>query len=435
LTVNSATALAANFVRRTALAEDEYRVNFKQIDCDVLDALASDEACAVTPSISRIYIRLIRSPLMYWEREGVLHFVGEEREGKALTAWEQMREMIGVSNSTLSKALAWMHEAGVIGYDARKNGVGIRIFFNRAASSIRRRAGQKNLRLVPAPSDSAPAPENRAAFKERKVEEDLESVVPPAQAREKRQPDRGIPPRPVALVSEPSHSPNLHPLSAPPAKQDRLNVDALILRIVAELRPEISAAVRRESDGTREWLLNHGLPKATRVAQRETYDLLRSYGVIVKKAVHSGDVGRNVAEDNVGREMDRLASALARARAEFRRVIAAAAESDKSALPEACRAADRELCGLHDRIIAGERPTPNEVEGKLEAVEDEVAKALWAATDPADRENMLKNARAELRGYEARMERDVFEETVRKRVTAKLRERFALPRISLFYIQ
>src|SRR3989442_12283874 len=103
--MNAATTLVTRFVRRTSLGEDEYRVNFKQIDCDVLDALASSEASAVTPSMSRIYIRLIRSPLTYWEREGVLHFVGEEREGKWLTAWELMREFTGVSNTTLSKAL------------------------------------------------------------------------------------------------------------------------------------------------------------------------------------------------------------------------------------------------------------------------------------------------------------------------------------------
>src|SRR5262249_36082070 len=154
------------FVRRTTLSENEYRVNFKQIDNDVIKALVSAEAREVTPQISTIYFSLLMAPQHCWERDGVIHFIGEDREDRRLTAWEQMRELAGVANSTLSKALEWMHKTGVIGYDARANGAGIRIFFNRALKSIRSKPPQKILPFVPTPSAKAPAPSGGAGFKE-----------------------------------------------------------------------------------------------------------------------------------------------------------------------------------------------------------------------------------------------------------------------------
>src|SRR5262245_12091541 len=50
------------FVRRTMLAENEYRVNFKQIDNDVIKALVSPEAREVTQRMSTIYLSLLLAP-------------------------------------------------------------------------------------------------------------------------------------------------------------------------------------------------------------------------------------------------------------------------------------------------------------------------------------------------------------------------------------
>jgi DNA-binding transcriptional regulator YhcF (GntR family) len=72
----------------------------------------------------------------------VLRFESEVREGKQVTALVQLREQLGVASATASKALQWMHEVGVIGYFAGKNGVGIRIFINRATSSVGTRTSQ-----------------------------------------------------------------------------------------------------------------------------------------------------------------------------------------------------------------------------------------------------------------------------------------------------
>jgi hypothetical protein len=114
----------------------------------------------------RIYLCLINAPVEMWERDGVLRFMGCEREGKWQTAWEQLVELAGVASATARKALAWMSEQAIIVYYAGKNGVGIRIFINRAASSIARKsdAGTKNLRLVQASSSAPSTSPNEAAL-------------------------------------------------------------------------------------------------------------------------------------------------------------------------------------------------------------------------------------------------------------------------------
>ena len=101
---------AQRFVRRTSLEPNEYRTNFRQIDCDVIATIISDEASIVTAQMSKIYLCLINAPPCYWERDGVLRFAGEEREGKWYTAWEQLISLVGVASATARKALAWMSE-------------------------------------------------------------------------------------------------------------------------------------------------------------------------------------------------------------------------------------------------------------------------------------------------------------------------------------
>src|SRR5215213_4720135 len=184
----SATGSAAQvprFVRRTQLGSQEYRTNFRQLDCEVISALISEEATRVTSQMSKVYLCLINAPVELWERDGVLRFTGCEKEGKWQTAWEQLVELAGVATATARKALAWMSEQAIIGYYAGKNGVGIRIFINRAASSIGRKpeAGQKILRLVPASSGAPRTSPNEAALNDsfavlETLETDINSRAP-----------------------------------------------------------------------------------------------------------------------------------------------------------------------------------------------------------------------------------------------------------------
>src|SRR5215207_7285636 len=101
-----ASAIGLRFVRRTTLKQNEYRTNFRQIDCEVIANLVSEEASKITPHMSRIYLALINASSVYWEREGVLRFAGEQRDGGRVTGWEQILELTGVASATARKAFA-----------------------------------------------------------------------------------------------------------------------------------------------------------------------------------------------------------------------------------------------------------------------------------------------------------------------------------------
>jgi hypothetical protein len=65
-------------------------------------------------------------------------------------------------------------------------------------------------------------------------------------------------------------------------------VEEIVGRLNAELEPRVRDAaaraaaqsVAREMERMREWFETKALPKAVRVAQRETYDLLRKHGAV-----------------------------------------------------------------------------------------------------------------------------------------------------------
>jgi hypothetical protein len=291
------------FVRRTTLSANEYRRNFHQVDRDVIAAVTSREADAVTPLMSKIYLRLVNAPAQYWEREGVLRFEAELRDETHVKAWDALCEILGVASATASKALRWMHEQGIIGYFAGKNGVGIRIFINRASSSIgTRAAGKKILEFTRASSQGARASRDEAAFSDSYADsEGLETDSNP------RAPKNGAEQTEVVKKHpDPAPTYSRHPPQAvvsenvPPQTALRVEVpvEEIVSRLRRELEPSLQSAARRaaaqEHERTREWLESRGLPKAARVAQREAYNVLRKYGVItdVAPSTHA-DVGRS----------------------------------------------------------------------------------------------------------------------------------------------
>ena len=284
----TANALApTRFVRRTQLSPHEYRKNFRQIDGDVISAVTSAEADRVTPLMSKIYLRLIHAPAPYWERDGVLRFESELREDAHVTAWEALCKVVGVASATANKAMQWMHEQGIIGYFAGKNGVGIRIFLNRAASSIGTRASQKILEFRRASSQEARTSTDEAAFNDSFA--DLEVLETD---RNPRAPKSGAEQTGVVKTSAPHSACSGHPPqvggseNVPPQKALRveLPVAEIVSRLRHELEPSLQSAARRaaaqEHERTSEWLESRGLPKAARVAQREAYNLLRKYRVV-----------------------------------------------------------------------------------------------------------------------------------------------------------
>ncbi len=269
---------APRFVRRTQLGPNEYRKNFRQVDSDAIEAVTSDEACRVTPLMSKIYLRLLNAPSGFWEREGVLRFGGELREEGNFTAWKSLCELAGVASATARKALLWMHEQGIIGYFAGKNGVGIRVFFNRAASSIGTRPGGQKILEFPRTSNKARrASTDEVAFNDSfaVIEVSDENINP-------RAPEGGAG-RTVEVKTA--------------AEGGGAEVEEVVRRLGRELERSLEAAARqaaaREHERTREWLESKGLPKAARVAQKEAYNVLRRHGLFRNGAqTTNADVGR-----------------------------------------------------------------------------------------------------------------------------------------------
>lgn len=283
------------------MGANEYRKNFHQLDADAVSAVTSPEADRVTPLMSKIYLRLVNAPPKFWERPGVLRFEAEMREGKQVTAWAQMRELLGVASATASKALAWMHEVGVIGYFAGKNGVGIRIFINRAAASVGTRApqGKKILDFSRASNGARHASADETPFSDSfAVSESSDTEIrtrAPKNGAGKGQVFKepsGPPPSNVLL-------PNVRLEAAPARIPDLLVLEDAFTRLRAELELAMRAAVRQaaahEHERTREWLETRGLPKAARVAQYEAYNVLRKHGVVNESArSRHAEVGRSV---------------------------------------------------------------------------------------------------------------------------------------------
>jgi len=296
---------APRFVRRTQLGPNEYRKNFRQIDGDAIDAVTSPEADRVTPLMSKIYLRLVHAPAQYWERDGVLRFEGEVRDDGHVTAWEALCETVGVASATARKALRWMHEQGIIGYFAGKNGVGIRIFINRAMSSIGTRAGQKILEFPRASSESTRTSTDEVAFIDSfAVLEVSDTDCNPRAPKNGAEQILVVNIAPDSTLTRSRHPPQSdgseNVLPPRTALRVEIPVEEIVSRLRHELEPPLEATARRaaaqEHERTRKWLETRGLPKAARVAQHEAYNVLRRYGVI-------GDFGRGTrSQAEVGRD-------------------------------------------------------------------------------------------------------------------------------------
>jgi hypothetical protein len=285
----------SRFLRKTTLAPNEYRKNFRQMDNDIIAAVTSSEADAVTPLMSKIYLRLVNAPDSYWERQGVLRFETEIREGKRLTAWAVLCELLNVSSATANKALTWMHKEGVIGYFAGKNGVGVRVFLNRAASSVGNRpspGGKKILDFSRASSGEARASQNEAAFNDPHGDlEDLDldkNSCAPKDGADDSHASKAYPDQSPRCAQDGQESSVAKTPLLPIQGHALPALDEIVRRLKVEFEPALrTAAVHaavREHERTREWLENRGIPKAARVAQREAFNVLRQYGVIKDSA-------------------------------------------------------------------------------------------------------------------------------------------------------
>ncbi|HVG22068.1 MAG TPA: hypothetical protein VNI02_23740 [Blastocatellia bacterium] len=280
------------FIRKTELGSNEYRKRFRQIDDEIIAAITSPEADRVTPLMSKIYLRLANAPDGYWERQGVLRFEAEIREGKRQKAWGVLCEILSVSSATANKALTWMHKEGIIGYFSGKNGVGLRIFLNRAVSSIGIKpvpAGKKILAFSHASSGEARASRSETAFNDtfgelESLDQDINSRAPKNGA-DNSQPDKVTSEHTGGYAQKPRVTTAANTTARIPGEGPSLPaLEEIVRKLKVELEPALRnvavQAAAREHERTREWLENRGLPKAARVAQREAFNVLRQFGVV-----------------------------------------------------------------------------------------------------------------------------------------------------------
>jgi hypothetical protein len=206
-----------------------------------------------------------------------------------------------VASATARKALLWMHGQGIIGYFAGKNGVGIRIFLNRAASSIGSRAGQKILEFPRASSGEARTSAGEAAFSDSFADLEVSDTdrnprAPKSGAEQTEVVNTTPDPYPTRAWHHPQGVGSENISSPRTVLRVEVPVEEIVTRLSNELEPSLQSAARRaaaqEHERTREWLESRGLPKAARVAQREAYNVLRKYGIIKDLAQSSqADVG------------------------------------------------------------------------------------------------------------------------------------------------
>jgi hypothetical protein len=187
-----------------------------------------------------------------------------------------------------------MHAQGVIGYFAGKNGAGIRIFLNRATSSIGTKSDSKGKKILAFPrasSGDSPASLNETAFMETygdiEISDiDINSDAPKSGAKVD---NTGIVDLNTSAASkQPVPGGDAPPRSTIATRETNLPQSLVLSEIVRRLKIEIEPSIRaiadhaaaREQEKTRDWLEKKGLPKAARVAQREAYNVLKHHGVI-----------------------------------------------------------------------------------------------------------------------------------------------------------
>lgn len=416
----------AQFIRKTSLAPTEYQTNFTITDNEILDAITSHEALQITKLMPSIYLRLRRAPTDFWEREGVLRFVGSMEEKTLSTAWDQMRKITGVANSTLSKALSWLHKKGIIGYAAHKNGFGIRIFFNRATSSIRARDPQKNLRIVPTPSSNHPTPSSGAPFNEEIPKRDLDNLHDSAPTREEQIGARDEAQEPSTVTNSPISRPGLQLVPIPTKRPEE--TIPFLNQVIKELKCEVSNIVKREIRATQDWFYDKAIPKAIRVAQRETFNLLRNMGV--QQSKQSSDVGKNVADEEQGNPNEALTQTLVELGATMKTL---ATVSKNRPMQSVLQGVSLELDTLGRKFYIGEIDF-QALEEPLGNLEDSVAATLWDNTETSLKESLFRKGERELQKYQQRMDAIEYRQLVQKHATYALFEHYQIPRFSLFYL-
>jgi hypothetical protein len=115
----------------------------------------------------------------------------------------------------------------------------------------------------------------------------------------------------------------------------------------------------------------------------------------------------------------------ARARAEKREI---------EALAEEFARAEARLAEIVESLAASAILDAEGLERDLTSLEDLMLKAIVDNAPPDEVEAERGEAKAQLKGYKKGMDKEVYKQTLDKLVARRLRERFLVPRLSLFFM-
>lgn len=317
------------YLPQTVCTPEQYHCNYQQIDHYTTRLLNSDEARKVTGHMQGIYNMLKIAPWDYWAAPGRLRVFGDDTR----TAWQILCDLANTSSATLRKAIKWMAEQGVIHYKALKNGNGIFIWFNLAITSVRKIAPkQKNLRLVPASTQNAPASESEAALYEensvffRDIQDsdkraDARNEQPPA-AQEPElhelplfadlaaSPPPPEPPAPVAPRPQPPAGLHLVPrtsVSASPEAEELRELVVQAVRLTEDTQRAVERLAERVPDQNwRDWVERSALPKMVRVWFAEWFRREKAGGRGQPKIIEAGASQPIITDDDLA-EMEAVA--------------------------------------------------------------------------------------------------------------------------------
>jgi hypothetical protein len=96
------------------------------------------------------------------------------------------------------------------------------------------------------------------------------------------------------------------------------------------------------------------------------------------------------------------------------------------------RAVDR-IGSLLDDLRTSGQVSPEQIEGDLARIEEMIVTGLRESAGEERLARLTMEAQTKLKSYRDRMERGVFEQTIRNFIARRLREEYRVPRLGLFY--
>ena len=107
---------------------------------------------------------------------------------------------------------------------------------------------------------------------------------------------------------------------------------------------------------------------------------------------------------------------------------------DRYNLAETFARAARRLRDLIEGLAATGVVAPERLESDLTRTEELILEGLRESTAADELNRMQRDAQKQLKNYKEGMGQEVYEQTLRNYLAQRLRERFAVPRLSLFYL-